>query len=376
MSSKRDYYEILGVQKNANKETIKAAYRKLALQYHPDRNKSPEAEEKFKEISEAYAVLSDDQKRAQYDQFGHAGIAGRYTAEDIFRGADFDSIFRDMGSGFGSFGDIFETLFRGFGGGERGPRRGGDLRYDLELTLEQVASGFTTKIEVPRSEKCGTCGGTGAKPGTSPKNCPRCNGTGQYQHVRSTGFARFVTVETCSLCRGRGSMIESPCQTCKGHGVEKKVRTISVKVPAGVDEGHSLRLRGQGDASQEGSQPGDLYVYTHVRPHTVFKREDDDLIVEYGIGFPEAALGCELRVPTLDGEAVLNIPAGTRSGTVFRLKGKGVPHVNDYGRGDELVQVHIRVPTKLTPRQKELLRELAGESGEGDKLKKRFFKRG
>ncbi|MBI4258885.1 MAG: molecular chaperone DnaJ [Thaumarchaeota archaeon] len=375
MSTKRDYYDILGVSKDADKDSIKSAYRKLALKYHPDRNKSPEAEEKFKEISEAYAILSDDAKRAQYDRFGHAGIAGRYTQEDIFRGANFEEILRDLGFGFGGFSDLFENLFRGFGGTSRGPARGTDLRYDMDLTLEDVVKGVTTSIEVPRTEKCNTCGGSGAQPGTSPRTCPKCGGEGQVQNLRSAGFARFVTVQTCGACRGRGSLIDRPCQTCRGMGVEKRTRTISVNVPPGVDEGSSLRIRGQGDVSLEGGAQGDLYVVTHVKSHPVFRREGDDLVVEKTISFPDAALGCQLRVLTINGEVELNIPPGTKSGSVFKLKGKGVPRINGYGRGDELVVVRINVPSKLSQKQRDLLRDLAKEFGAEEGLKKSFFKK-
>jgi len=370
LSEKRDYYEALGVGKQASKDEIKNAYRKLAMQYHPDRNKSPVAEEKFKEISEAYAVLSDDEKRAQYDQFGHAGIGQKYSAEDIFRGADFSDIFRNMG--FGGFDTIFESIFGGFGGRQRGPSRGQDLRFDAEITLEQAAKGATLKVDIPRTSKCLTCGGNGAQHGTSPRTCTGCNGTGQVQHVQTTGFARMVRIGTCSKCRGRGQIIDNPCKTCRGSGVIAKTSTIDVKIPAGVDEGHRLRLREQGDVSLEGGRPGDLYVVIHVKPDPRFDRDEADLIHTIQISFPQAALGTEVEVPTIDGVAKLKIPAGTESGALFKLRGKGMPRVEGYGRGDQIVRVDVKIPAKLTSKQKQLIQELAKEL-DGALDKKSFF---
>ncbi|MEM2210650.1 MAG: molecular chaperone DnaJ [Nitrososphaerales archaeon] len=358
---KRDYYEILGVPRNATKEEIKQAYRKLALQYHPDRNKSPDAEEKFKEISEAYAVLSDDEKRRQYDMYGHAGIDGRYTPEDIFRGVDFDEIFRDLGFGFGGFESIFDMFFGR--GKSYSPPPGRDLRYDLEITLEDVVNGTIKEIQVPRTEVCKVCNGSGAEPGTGLKFCSKCNGTGQVQQVRTSGFARFVTITTCHVCKGRGQIIEHRCKVCKGSGVVEVNRKIQVRIPAGVDEGYTLRLKGEGDVSREGGPAGDLYIVIHIKPHPLFKRSDSDIIYEARISFPQAALGTEIRVPTLNGGAVLKIPPGTQSGTIFRLKGKGIPKLNGFGRGDELVKVIVETPTKLTERQKQLLREFMKEMG-------------
>jgi len=361
---KRDYYEVLGVSKDASKEDIKDAYRKLALQYHPDRNRSPDAEEKFKEISEAYAVLSDDEKRMQYDQFGHAGIDGRYSRDDIFRGADFESIFRDLGFGFGGFESIFDMFF---GRRERrpyGPQKGNDLRYDLEITLEQVASGMKTQIEVPRTEKCSECNGSGAAPGTQPTKCSRCNGTGQIQHVRSSGFARFVRIEPCDKCGGKGITIESPCKTCRGRGTVEKTRKITVRIPAGIEAGTSLRLSGEGEAGLRSGPAGDLYVVVHVKPHNVFERDRSDILCEVPVGFAQAALGAEIEVPTLESKVKMKIPGGTQTGTIFRLRGRGLPEVDGYGKGDELVRVVIRTPTKLSQRQKQLLAEFAKETAE------------
>ncbi|KPV64914.1 MAG: chaperone protein DnaJ [Candidatus Bathyarchaeota archaeon BA1] len=361
MYSKRDYYEVLGVPRNASKEEIKRAYRQLALKYHPDRNKSPEAEEKFKEISEAYAVLSDDDKRIQYDQFGYEGISGRYTWDDIFRGADFDSIFKDLGFGFGGFDTIFDMFFGGGARGRYGPRKGEDIRYDLELTLEEAAFGLNTDIEVPGYDICDTCHGSGVKPGTGPKRCPKCNGTGEIRRTRSFGFTHFAEIETCNECHGKGVFIENLCKDCNGTGTVQRLRKIKVKIPPGIDNGYSLRLGGEGRPGVQGGPKGDLYVAVHVKPHKIFKRKGSDILCDAHIGFPQAALGTEIYVPTLDGKARLRIPAGTQTGTLFRLKGKGVPNLHGWGRGDELVRVIVRTPTNLTRRQKELLVELAKE---------------
>ncbi|MBS7643013.1 molecular chaperone DnaJ [Candidatus Bathyarchaeota archaeon] len=362
--NKRDYYEILGVPRNASKEEIKNAYRKLALQYHPDRNKSPDAEEKFKEISEAYAVLSDDEKRLQYDQFGHAGIDGRYTWDDIFRGADFDEIFRDLGFGFGGFDSIFEMFF-GRTRRPYGPEKGSDLQYDLEITLEQAATGLKTEINVPRTETCPICHGSGASPGTEPRTCPKCHGTGQVERASQvSGYARLIQIETCPLCHGKRTLIDSPCKNCRGTGQVQRTRKISLKIPAGVDTGYHLRLRGEGEPGIRGGPPGDLYVVIHVKPHEIFERRGSDLYCEVPISFTEAALGAEIEVPTLDSKTRLKIPPGTQTGTVFRLKGRGLPNLHGLGRGDQLVKVVVRTPTKLTPRQKQLLIEFAKEMNE------------
>lgn len=307
----KDYYKILGVPRNATKEEIKNAYRKLAFQYHPDRNKSPDAEEKFKEISEAYAVLSDDEKRRQYDMFGRAGIGQRYTTEDLFRGVDFDEIFRDFG--FSPFEDLFDRLFRGVGG-PRGPRKGRDVFVDLSMTLEQAAHGFETEISVRRLEPCGECGGSGMKPGTKPKSCEKCKGTGQIKYERRMGFAHFMQIVPCDECNGRGKTIV-PCEICGGSGYMRRTRRISVRVPPGVEEGTSLRLPGQGDISPDGGTPGDAYVSIHIKPHEIFKRVGDDLICKIPISFSQAALGTQVEVPTLDGSEKLVIEAGTQSGT-------------------------------------------------------------
>ncbi|HLE76046.1 MAG TPA: molecular chaperone DnaJ [Candidatus Bathyarchaeia archaeon] len=373
MAEKRDYYEVLGVQRNASKDGIVAAFRKLALQYHPDRNKSPGAEEKFKEISEAYAVLSDDQKRQQYDTLGHPGFDQRYTQEDIFRGADFNSIFRDLGFGFG---DIFRYFFGGGFGGGFGERinRGQDLVYDLEITLEEAARGTEKEIEVPRTEKCDVCNGSGASPGTSPRTCPRCNGAGQVQHMRKSSFAMYVQVTPCSTCRGKGTIIDSPCKNCRGTGLVRKRRRISVQVPVGIDEGYQLRLRGEGEMASNGGSPGDLYVLVHILPHELFMREGDDLLYVLMIGYPQAALGAEVSVPTLEGPITVKIHPGTQSGEVIRLKGKGMPRFRGYSKGDLLVRVGISVPEKLTPQQRALLEQLAKELNQDVQPKSRKFR--
>jgi molecular chaperone DnaJ len=361
MAEKRDYYEVLGVSRNASKDEIKDAYRKLAMQYHPDRNKAPDAEEKFKEISEAYAVLSDNEKRQQYDTLGHAGFDQRYTAEDIFRGADFESIFRDIGFGFG---DLFRTFFGGgFGGGGFRERinRGQDLVYDLEITLEEAAKGTEKEIEVPRTEKCEVCNGSGASPGTSPRTCPKCNGAGKVQHMRKSSFAMYVQVTPCSTCRGKGMLIDSPCRNCRGTGLVKKRRKISVKIPVGIDEGYQLRLRGEGEMAPNGGEAGDLYVLVHIAQHELFMREGDDLWHVLMISYPQAALGTEVSVPTLDGPTTVQIRPGTQAGETIRLKGKGMPRFRGYGKGDLLVRVGISVPEKLTSKQRALLEQLAEE---------------
>ncbi len=366
----KDYYKILGVPRNATKEEIKKAFRRLALKYHPDRNKSPDAEEKFKEISEAYAVLSDDEKRREYDMYGSEGIHGRYTAEDIFRGADFDEIFKDLG--FRSFNEIFKRFFRDFGfdfgfGEEefrdesfwgKAERKGRDIRYDLSLTLEEVANGVSKEIEIKHLEKCSLCQGTGMQPGTSLKKCPRCNGRGVISDMRRIGFTQIIQTTTCPTCKGKGVIINTPCPKCKGTGLEKATRRIIVNIPPGVDEGTILRVANQGDATK-GASPGDLYVVVHVKPHPLFERRGKDIIYETKINFIQAILGAKVTVPTLNGETELRIPPGTQPGTIFRLKGKGIK--GSWRRGDELVKIKIEIPTKLTARQKELLKELSRE---------------
>jgi molecular chaperone DnaJ len=367
MANKRDYYEVLGVPRTASKDEIKDAYRKLALQYHPDRNKSPDAEEKFKEISEAYAVLSDDEKRTQYNQLGHTGFDQRYTSEDIFRGADFESIFRDIGFGSG-FRDIFSVFF-----GDRGFReretRGRDIGYDLEITLEEAANGAEKEVEIERVEKCDVCGGSGTAPGTSARTCPRCNGAGKVQSATRNAFGMFVRVIPCPTCGGRGRIIDKPCPKCRGTGLTQRERKVTVRIPPGIDEGYQLRLSGEGEMTTGAESPGDLYVIIHIAPHRYFKRDEDDLLYNLGIGFPQAALGAEVVIPTLEGNTSINVRPGTQPGEIIRLRGKGMPRFRGYGRGDMLVRVNIAVPEKLTQQQRTLLEQLAREFDQNVKPK-------
>lgn len=360
MATTRDYYEILGLSKDTSAEDIKKTYRKLALKYHPDRNKEAGAEEKFKEISEAYAVLSDPEKRAQYDRLGHAGIDGQYSAEDIFRNADFSG-----------FGDIFEMFFGGGRrGGPMGPRRGSDLQYDFYIAFEEAAFGVHKDIDIQRTERCSKCFGTGAKEGTSPKRCPTCGGAGQVRMTRSGLGMQFVSTTACSTCHGRGQIIESPCPVCNGAGRIRNKRKITVNVPAGADSGMTLRLSGEGDSGETGGSPGDLYVVLHVMEHRYFKRVDYDVVSELPISFAQAALGEDVMVDTLYGKVKMNVPSGTQTHSVFRLRDKGIQHMQGHGKGDQLVRVTIKTPTKLTPEQKELLRQFEylsnGKKSEGN----------
>jgi len=362
--SKRDYYEVLGVQKNASKEDIKGSYRKLALKYHPDRNKEPGAEEKFKEISEAYAVLSDDDKRKRYDTYGRVG------ADEVFRGseANFEEVFRDMG--FGGFRDIFEQFFgrsgsAGFGGGDFfgfGRRKGRDLVYNMELTLEDVLRGKKEEVEVPRLEKCDSCSGTGAAEGTKPRRCSVCNGRGQTQRVyNQSRFSTFVSVEPCRTCQGRGEIIDRPCGTCQGSGKARKMNKLKIEVPAGVEDGMAMQVRGGGEESESGIS-GDMVVQIHVKPHQHFERLDSgNLLYKLDVKFTDLALGSEFRIPMLDGSEKLKIQQGTQPDSLIRLKGKGLPRYGSSGRGDMLVKLNVRVPGRLTDRQKSLLKELERE---------------
>ncbi|MCL1970228.1 MAG: molecular chaperone DnaJ [Candidatus Bathyarchaeota archaeon] len=363
MAQKRDYYEVLGVQKGASKDQIKDAYRQLALQYHPDRNKEAGAEEKFKEISEAYAVLSDDQKRVQYDRLGHASFDQRYSQEDIFRGADFDSVFRNMGF---DFSDILGSIFGGSSFGGDGARygrsdRGEDIGYNLEITLEEAAHGVEKEIEIPRTEKCAVCNGSGAKQGTQVAVCSRCHGAGKVQNMRQSGFGMFVQVTTCPQCKGRGKHVEFPCSSCNGSGLMRKKRKITVKVPPGIDDGNQLRLRGEGEMVTSGGEPGDLYVIVHIAQHKLFVRDGDDLYRVEMITFPQAVLGAEISVPTLDGPAMVKIHPGTQHGEAVRVKGNGMPRMRGYGKGDLIVKIGIIIPEKLTSQQQTLIEQLAKE---------------
>ncbi len=348
--SKRDYYEVLGVAKNATEAEIKKAFKRLAMKFHPDRNPGDkEAEDNFKEAKEAYDILSDAQKRAAYDQFGHAGVdpsaGGGAGAYGGFGGASFSDIFGDV------FGDIFGGN-RGGGGGAR-VYRGADLRYNLELSLEEAVNGTTVKIRVPTAVSCTECGGSGAKKGTTPQTCPTCHGHGQVRMQQ--GF--FSLQQACPRCRGTGKIIAEPCTVCHGQGRVQEQKTLSVKVPAGVDEGDRIRLAGEGEAGENGGPSGDLYVQIHVREHPIFTREDNNLYCDVPISFVTAALGGDLDVPTLGGRVKLKIPAETQSGKLFRMRGKGVRSVRSGDLGDLICRVSVETPVNLDSRQKELLRE-------------------
>jgi len=360
--NKRDYYEVLGVNRGANENDIKKAYRKLALQYHPDRNKDdPGAAEKFTEINEAYEILGDPEKRTQYDQFGHAAFSGAEGSG----GGGFGG-FSGFG-GFGDLGDLFESVFGGaFGGRGRqtGPQPGADLRLDISISLEEAAVGLEKEVEVPRTEKCDACQGMGSEAGTEPIRCPGCNGLGQVRTIQNTPLGRFQTVRTCPQCNGHGRIIEKPCRECGGGGSVRKIRRIHVRIPAGVDTGSKLRIAGEGEAGMRGGPPGDLYVFIHVKTHPMFERQKDDLRCEFTLSFVQAALGDEIKVPTLDGESALRIPEGTQTGSVFRIKGKGMPRLRGHSRGDLHIHITVATPTNLNPQQKELLAEFGKSLGQ------------
>lgn len=350
MSAKKDYYELLGVSRNASEEEIKKAYRKLALQYHPDRNPGDkQSEEKFKEVSEAYQILSDAEKRAKYDQYGHAAFG---DGSPFPGGFDFTAGFEDV------FGDIFGEFFGG--GARRGRGRGDDLRYNLTLKFEEAVSGTEKKIKIPRHGPCETCHGSGAKAGTAPQTCPTCRGRGQVSFQQ--GF--FSVSRTCSQCHGQGTIVKDPCANCGGSGRLRNLHTLNVKIPGGVDTGSRLKLRSEGESAPAGGAPGDLYVVIQVEPHPIFLRENLDILCDVPISIAQAALGAEIDVPTLNGKVKMKIPAGTQSGKVFRMKGKGVNDVQGYHQGDQHVRVSVETPTHLTARQKELLKEFATAGGE------------
>ncbi|HUV89238.1 MAG TPA: molecular chaperone DnaJ [Anaerolineae bacterium] len=349
MATKRDYYEVLGVGRSASKEEIKKVYRQLARQYHPDVNHAPDAETRFKEINEAYEVLSDAEKRTTYDRFGHVGPGGLG-----FGGFDF---------GFRDPFEIFEEVFgRGFGfrtSTRRGPRRGADLRYDLHLTFEEAAFGCEKEIEAMRYEPCPACNGSGAEPGTSAVRCSKCNGSGQVRQVQRSILGSFVSVTTCPACHGEGETIALPCSRCSGQRQVYVSRKLSVTIPAGVDSGTQIRLAGEGEVGERGGPPGNLYVVLDVEPHPVFQRRGDDILVALQVNVAQATLGAQVKVPTLEGEEEISIPAGTQGGTILRMRKMGVPHLRQDGRGDELVMVRVAVPTKLSREQKTLFQELA-----------------
>ena len=362
----RDYYEILDVQRDANPEQIKSAFRRLARKYHPDVNDSPDAEERFKELNEAYAVLSDDQRRGAYDRFGHAGVRGAGGAPD------FNVDFTD-------FADIFGDLF-GFGGFGRSsrrsrnaPRRGADLQYRVDLTFEDAVFGVDKELEITRDEPCTTCNGSGAEPGTSPVRCSSCNGTGEVRHTRQTILGSMVQVSTCPTCKGQGETISTPCHTCHGKGLERITREKTITIPAGVDSGTQMRLGGEGQPGVNGGPNGNLYIAINVRKHKFFRRRNNDVLMDLNIKIPQAVLGAEVQVDTVDGPTVLKIPAGTQPGKILRLRNKGVPRLRSSGRGDQLVVINVEIPNRLTVEQHELFEQLAESLGSDVRPRERGF---
>lgn len=377
MADKRDYYEVLGVGKDASADEIKKAYRKLAKKYHPDMNPGDkEAEAKFKEASEAYEVLSDSEKKARYDQFGHAGVDPNYGAgagAGGYGGAGFGGF-----GGFGDVGDIFETFFGGGGSRARsnGPRKGRDVERAIEITFEEAAFGVSKTINVSHMESCTTCNGSGAKPGTQPKTCTVCGGSGQVRKVQNSIFGQMATSVPCSACHGEGRIIEEPCPDCGGRGQKRVSKKIDVKIPAGIDHGQTISIRGQGDCGTKGGPSGDLYLTVTIAKHPVFEREGFNVLCNLPVSFVEATLGADVDVPTLDGKVSFTIPEGTQNGTVFRLRGKGITRLRGSGRGDQYVKVEIEVPKNLDRKQKEILRQF-GETLDikNFQKKKSFFER-
>jgi molecular chaperone DnaJ len=352
----RDYYEVLGVPRNASNEDLKSAFRRLARQYHPDVNKEPDAEERFKEINEAYAVLSDADRRAAYDRFGHAGVRGAGGAQDFTVDfSDFADIFGDL-FGFGGFG---RTSWRA----RNAPRRGADLQYRVDLTFEEAVFGVEKEIEITRDEVCSTCNGSGAEPGTSPVRCATCNGTGEVRQVRQTILGSMVQVSTCPTCNGAGETISTPCHNCQGRGLQRHTRNKVVAIPAGVDTGTQIRLAGEGQPGVNGGPNGNLYIAIQVKSHKFFRRRDNDVLLDLDINIAQATLGADVEIPTVDGKATLKIPAGTQPGKVLRLRGKGIPHLRGNGRGDQMVVVNVEIPTRLSAEQRKLFEQLAKSLG-------------
>ena len=373
---KRDYYEVLGVQRGASEDEIKKAYRKLAKQYHPDLNPgNAEAEQKFKEVNEAYEVLSDASKKARYDQFGFAGVDPNYGA-GAGGGGGFGG-FTDFD--FGDLGDIFGSFFGGgFGGGARssrnGPQRGESIRVGVTVSFEEAAFGCEKEVSVDRVDQCPSCKGSGCESGTTPEVCTQCGGTGTVQQRRQTPMGVFATTTTCPKCGGRGKIIHNPCKDCGGTGQQRKRRTIQVNIPAGIDNGQTISLRGQGNAGRNGGPAGDLLITVTVRPHQLFRREGNDVLCEAPITFTQAVLGGEMEIPTIDGKVKYDIPEGTQTGTTFRLRGKGIPNLNGRGRGDQYVTVYIETPRNLNREQKEALKKFSQSLGEHNyEQRKNFF---
>ena len=369
---KRDYYEVLGVSKGASEDEIKKAYKKLARKYHPDLNPdNKEAEEKFKEVNEAYEILSDPNKKARYDQFGFAGVDPNYGAGGA--GGGFDG-----GFDFGDLGDIFGSFFGGgFGGGRRtnpnAPQRGESIRLSLAISFEEAAFGCEKEVSVDRMEQCGTCHGNGCAAGTTPEVCPDCHGTGQVQVRRQTPMGVFATSSPCGRCGGKGKIIHQPCPDCRGSGAVRRRKTIQVSIPAGIDNGQTISVRGQGSAGKNGGPAGDLLVTITVRPHELFRREGTSVLCDAPITFAQAVLGAELEIPTIDGKVKYDLPEGTQSGTTFRLKGKGLPAINGRGRGAQYVTVYIETPRNLNREQKEALKKFAESVGDNNYEERRKF---
>ena len=362
--AKRDYYEVLGVARNASADDLKSAFRSLARQYHPDVSNDPDAEEKFKEINEAYAVLSDTEKRAAYDRYGHAGVNTQGMPD--FTNIDLSDILEGI-FGFGGFGGM---------GGRRSrnaPRRGADLSSRIRLTFEEAAFGVEKEVQITRDETCQTCQGTGAKPGTSPKNCPNCNGQGEVRQVHQTLLGSMVQVVTCPRCNGRGEVIETPCPTCNGRGLERKTISKMVTIPAGVASGVQIRLAGEGQPGINGGPQGNFYLEVEVEPHDYFRRKGDDILLDLDINVAQAVLGDEILVPTLNGDVQLRIPPGTQPGKIFRLRDRGIPHLRSSGRGDELVTVSVQIPSRLTEDQRTLFEKLAETMDPDIKIQEQSF---
>ena len=372
---KRDYYEVLGVSRGASEDEIKKAYKKMARKYHPDLNPGDKtAEEKYKEVNEAYEVLSDADKKARYDQYGHAGVDPNFGAGGF--GGGFDGSFD-----FGDLGDIFGSFFGGgFGGGRRtnpnAPQRGESIRMSIAISFEEAAFGCEKAVTVERYETCDTCHGNGCAPGTSPEVCPDCHGTGTVQVRRQTPMGVFATSSPCPKCGGKGRIIHQPCKDCRGSGMVRKKKTIQASIPAGIDNGQTISIRGQGNAGKNGGPAGDLLITITVRPHELFRREGTSVLCEAPITFTQAVLGAELEIPTIDGKVKYTLPEGTQSGTTFRLKGKGIPSINGRGRGDQYVTVYIETPKNLNKEQKEALKKFAETMGESNyEEQKKFFKK-